>query len=81
MRLKDVRNQSATIHARDEVDYMKALKVAEHMVENNQWCVIASEIPDTFEIALTTTYSVGWYREWPCAYMKSKQALRSVTRE
>ena len=81
MRLKDARNQSATIQARNEVDYQKALKVAEHMVVNNHWCVIASEIPDTFEIVLTTTYSVGWYKEWPCAYMESKQALRNVTGE
>jgi hypothetical protein len=78
MRLIDVRNQSATIRARNEVDYREALKVAEHMVVNNQWCVIASEMPDTFEIVLTTNHYAGWRKEWPDTYMESKQALRRL---
>lgn len=75
MRMESVTNDRLIIQAKDQQDYELAEKVADKMVKDNDWIVVASVQPSEFWIHMSCKWAneqAGWFKD---AYLDAKKEI------
>ena len=72
MKIENVTNDNLVIKARNEIDYKKALRVANKMTEQNTYMVIACEDPYEFWVQITATWRGRQASDMKEAYKQAK---------
>ena len=73
MRITSATNDNIVITAKDASDFQKALSVAEKMVEQNSWMVLACEDPDELWVQVTALWRGKQAQDMRDAYNYAKK--------